>query len=111
MIDGNLQVVGHVSRKISSICSIFIRRGGKIICRITGHRRYLSDLPQGGPELPCILTFTTASAKECSKTKKIFESTLSVETREAQSVDKSVEYSIHFHATAVAWSKKVRMKR
>ena len=54
----------------------------------------MSDLPQGGLELPCILTFTTASAKECSKTKKIFESTLSVETRETQSVDKSVEYSI-----------------
>ena len=62
MIDGNLQVVGHVPRKISSICSIFIR-GGKITCRVTGHRRYL---PQGGLELPCILTFTTASVKECS---------------------------------------------
>ena len=78
VIDGNLQVVGHIPRKISSICSIFIRRGGKITCRITRHRRYLL-------KVPCILTFTTASDKECSKTKKIFESTLSVETREAQS--------------------------
>ena len=76
----------------SSICSIFIRRGGSIACRVTGHRQYSSDLPQGGLELPCILTFTTASAKEYSKTKKVFEYTLSIGTREAKSVDKSVEY-------------------
>ena len=37
MIDGTLQVVGHAPRRISSICSIFIRRGGSIACRVTGH--------------------------------------------------------------------------
>ena len=30
--------VGHVPRFISPICSIFIRRGGVIKCRITGER-------------------------------------------------------------------------
>ena len=75
MIDGTLQVVGHAPRKISSIYSIFIRRGGSIACRVTGHRQYSSDLPQGGLELPCVLTFTMASAKEYSKTKKVFECT------------------------------------
>ena len=30
MIDGTLQVVGCVPRKISSICLIFLRRGGGI---------------------------------------------------------------------------------
>ena len=29
-IDGTLQVVGRMPRKISSICSIFLRRGGSI---------------------------------------------------------------------------------
>ena len=29
-IDGTLQVIRHVSRKISSICSIFLKRGGSI---------------------------------------------------------------------------------
>ena len=29
-LDGNLQVVGHMPKKISSICSIFLRRGGCI---------------------------------------------------------------------------------
>ena len=76
MIDGTLKVVRHVPRKISSICSLFSRRGGSIACRVTGHWQYSSDSPQGGLELPCILTFTMASAKEYSKTKKVFESTL-----------------------------------
>ena len=38
--------VGHVPRSISPVCSIFIRRGGMIVCRVTGHRRYFADLPQ-----------------------------------------------------------------
>ena len=29
-------VVGHVSRIISTICSIFICRGGVIVCRVNG---------------------------------------------------------------------------
>ncbi len=33
-------IVGHVPRKISSICSIFLRRNGWISCRVTGSRRY-----------------------------------------------------------------------
>ena len=47
-----LQVVGHVPRRISSIYSIFIRRGGFIKCTVTGYRCYSSDLPQGGLEVP-----------------------------------------------------------
>ena len=31
-------VVGHLPRKISSVSSIFIRRGGSIHCRVTGSR-------------------------------------------------------------------------
>ena len=49
--------VGHVPRKISSIWSMFLRRSGVIGCRVTGARRYSEDLPQGGLELPCVLTF------------------------------------------------------
>ena len=81
-IDHMLQVVGHVPRRTSSICSIFIRRGGIISCTITGYRRYSSDLPQGGLEVPCKLTFTTRILEESSKTKKLLESTLSVKIGE-----------------------------
>ena len=38
-IDGDLRIVGHIPRKISSSCSIFIWRGGSIKCSITGSRR------------------------------------------------------------------------
>ncbi len=49
--------VGHLPRKISCVCSLFLRRGGTITCEITGHRRHSSDLPQGGLEVPCLLIF------------------------------------------------------
>lgn len=32
------EVVGHCPRRISAVCSIFIRRGGKITCQVTGRR-------------------------------------------------------------------------
>ena len=65
--------VGHVTRAISPICSIFIRRGGTIKCLITGGRRYSSDLPQDGLEIPYVLTFETANAKEGTKTQRILD--------------------------------------
>ena len=71
-IDGHLRLVGHVPRRISSSCSIFIRRGGSIKCSITGSRCYSSDLPQGGLEIPCILIFTTKCAELRDKTKKFW---------------------------------------
>jgi len=40
-----LQAVGHMPRRISSICLIFIRQGGVIRCRVTGPRCYSFDLP------------------------------------------------------------------
>ena len=49
--------MGHVPRKVSCVFSTFLLHGGLITCTITGERRYSSDLPQGGLELPCIYTF------------------------------------------------------
>ena len=37
-------IVGHVPRKLSSICSIFIQKGGTISCQVSGGRRYSADL-------------------------------------------------------------------
>ena len=53
-------IVGYYPRKISSICLIFIRRGGSVTCQVNGNRRYSHDLPQGGLEALCILTFHTS---------------------------------------------------
>ena len=50
----NDAVVGHVPRKISAACTMFIRKRGTINCVVKGRRRYSSDLPQGGLEIPCV---------------------------------------------------------
>ena len=71
-------IVGHVPRLISSLCSIFIRRGGSITCTVTGRCRYSADLVQGGIEIPCKLTFITDSETEYNKTRKLVEDALSV---------------------------------
>ena len=71
-------VVGHVPRRISLVCAIFIRRGGCITCRVTERRRYSADLVQGGMEIPCKLTFSTASETEYMKTRKLVNEALSV---------------------------------
>ena len=41
---GNVSV-GHTPRVISSVCSVFIYRGGIIVCVVNGARQYSSDLP------------------------------------------------------------------
>ena len=54
-----MTVVGHVPRRISAICYVFFGKpGANITCTVTGSRRYLRDLPQGGMEILCIMRFT-----------------------------------------------------
>ena len=62
----SLVTVGHVPKKISSVCSMFLLRGGTLRCRVTASRRYSGDLPQGGLEIPCMLTFE-GGAKDIAK--------------------------------------------
>ena len=45
-------IIGHLPRKLSKVCSLFLRRGGSIRSTVTGRRRYSSDLLQGGLEIP-----------------------------------------------------------
>ena len=59
--------VGHVPRSILPICSIFIWQGGMIVCRV---RRYSADLPQGGAEIPCTLTFHSNDVQLLDKARK-----------------------------------------
>ena len=51
------QIVGHIPKKISMICSIFIRRGGGVRCQVLGPRQFTEDLPQSGLEVPCSIKF------------------------------------------------------
>ena len=50
-------IVGHVPRTISTLCHLFLSRGGSITCIVTGIRKCSDDLPQGDLEVPCQLTF------------------------------------------------------
>ena len=54
-------IVGHVPRRISATCNLFMQRGGAVMCKVTGLRRYSSDLPQGSLEVPCRLVFRGTS--------------------------------------------------
>ena len=64
--------VRHIPRKISSTCSMFLRRGGMINCRVKGERRYSEDLSQRGLEVPCILLLRGAS-RDIEKVKKLLK--------------------------------------
>ena len=73
--------VGHVPRKISPLCSLFIRRGrgGTISCRVDGSRRRSWDLPQGGMEIPCTLTFTAEEQFLIDKIRNLIKDVSEVE--------------------------------
>ena len=66
-------VVGHLPRALSAVCSSFICRGGLILYRVSGSKCYSADLPQGGLEVLCVLTFRTTNAKDVEKAKKLID--------------------------------------
>ncbi len=50
-------IVGHMPRAISSVCYVFLRKNGELMCEVTGTRNKSADLPQGGLEIPCRLEY------------------------------------------------------
>ena len=70
----NRTTVGLVPKK--SICSLFIRRNGTVTIRTISDRRYSADLPQGGLEIPCVITFEGAG-KDVQTAKRLIEAALS----------------------------------
>ena len=102
-IDGESTIVGHVPRRISPLCSIFIRRGGSITCIVDGPRHYSADFPQGSLELPCKLMLIAPNALECNKMEKLVLSSLDMDhlepvqneaTNNQPAISKSVEPSV-----------------
>ena len=63
-------IVRHLPKRIARVCSLFLRRGGTIMCTVQGSRRYSSDLVQGGLEVPCTLLFI-GKPKEIKKLKSL----------------------------------------
>ena len=69
--------MGHVPRYISTLCSLFIRRGGAVYSIILGGQQYSRDLPQGGMEIPCRLHFV-GNIGELKKVKSFFKAIPSI---------------------------------
>ena len=65
-------VVDPLPWKISWICALFMKRKGKIRCQVVGRRRYSVDLPQGGLEIPCLITFE-GMEKDVANFKKLLK--------------------------------------
>ena len=65
-------VIGHLPKKVSRACSLFLRRVGNIQCSVTGRRQYFYDLPQGDLEIPCSVKFT-AKSSEVKKLKQLLK--------------------------------------
>ena len=57
-------IVGHVPREVSRIFQFFLMSGGKIMCEVTGSRKYGKGL-----EVPCVYKFT-GTEKNVIKVKK-----------------------------------------
>ena len=53
----NTTIVGHLPRKISKMSSLFLRKGGEIVCVLSGRHRHYCDLKQAGLEVPCTVIF------------------------------------------------------
>ena len=62
--------VGHLPREISKECFYFLKMGGAIKVEIIGPRRR-SDLPQGGLEVPCIMTLEHKDENIIKKAKEL----------------------------------------
>jgi len=77
------EVIGHVPRKISAACNLFLELGGSLRCIITDtHRRYSADLPQGGLEIPCKLVFeSTEKSNLVPKVRRLVAVCLPIELK------------------------------
>ena len=71
------EIVGHVPRYISTLCSLFIRRGGTLYAIVLGGRQYPRDLVQGGMEVPCRLHFV-GNGGELKKVKSFYKAIPSI---------------------------------
>ena len=93
VIKHGMGIVGHLPKRISTPCHLFLRKGGNISCIVNGRHQYSSDLPQGGLEVPCRLIFK-GNKKDINKIKLLLQKSqeMSVETKsEVVDVEKCSE--------------------
>ena len=86
-------IIGHLLKRISTPCHLFLKKGGSISCKVNGRRQYSSGLPQGGLEVPCRLVFK-GSKKNIDKIRLLLQESegMSAEIkREVVNVEKGSE--------------------
>jgi len=66
--------VGHMPRKISFICHLFLCHAGVIVCRVTGPRQHSRYLIQGGLNVLCQYQFYSEDEERLKVVKKLLES-------------------------------------
>ena len=73
-------VIGHIPRKISAACSLFLEMSGTLTCEITdSNHQYSFDLPQGGLQIPCKLVFKSRDATLMKKMKWLVKTVPDIE--------------------------------
>ena len=82
----NGDVVGHIARKISSICGTVLR-SGTITCGVSRSPRYSADLPQGGLEVLCVLSFR-GDVQHMEKTRRLLQFAMASSNDDADSFKK-----------------------
>ena len=83
------EIIGHVPRKISAACYLFIQKGGILTCIITdSNHQYSSDLPQGGLQIPCKLVFESHDVELMAKVRKLLQSAPPIYVQLEQPVSK-----------------------
>ena len=69
------ELIGHVPRKISAACYLFIQKSGILTCFITdSNHQYSSDLLQGGFQIPYKLVFESHDVELMVKVRKLLQS-------------------------------------
>ena len=86
-------IIGHLPRKTSVACSMFLKKGGTIDCVVTGSRRYSVDLAQGGLEVPCslIVSGTRSVIDKVQKLLSVHNTTASTQVRKKAKLDLKAE--------------------
>ena len=65
-------IVGHLPKKISVTCSLFLRKGGAILCQVMDEiQKHSVDLVQGGLEIQCLLIFSSKKRDFLDKLQKL----------------------------------------
>ena len=56
---------------MSCVCLFFLKQFDSLAFEVTGNRRRIVDLSQGGLELPCLLTYTGPEEHVCKVKQRI----------------------------------------